>query len=63
MEDAIKSGACQVIGVGRPLCGSPGCVGDLLDGSIDALPAYENTLSLPWYLGFMSWFTFFNSTP
>jgi hypothetical protein len=33
-----------------PLCGSPSCVRELLAGKIDRLPAYENTLELPWPL-------------
>lgn len=44
MEDALASGACQVIGVGRPLCGDPLSVRRLMTGEIEALPAYEKVL-------------------
>lgn len=47
---------CDVIGVGRPLCGGPHCVDDLLSGRISALPRYENTLQLPRLLRFLSRF-------
>lgn len=50
MEDALKSGACDVIGIGRPLCGETDCSKKLLDHSIDALPAFESTLRLPLFL-------------
>lgn len=50
MEDALKSGACDVIGIGRPLCGDTSCSKQLLDRSIDALPALESTLNLPFFL-------------
>ena len=44
MEEAIASGACQVVGAGRPLCGDPLAVKRLLNGEIQALPAYEKML-------------------
>ncbi len=44
MEDALASGACQVVGVGRPLCGDPLSVRRLMTGEIEALPAYERVL-------------------
>lgn len=46
MEAALASGVCDVIGVARPLCTHPHAVRDLLQGGIDALPAFENTLHL-----------------
>jgi tRNA-dihydrouridine synthase len=44
MEDALASGACQVVGVGRPLCGDPLSVKRLLNGEIPSLPSYEKVL-------------------
>lgn len=49
MEKALESKACDLIGVGRPLCGSPDAVAKLLRNEISALPSYEKTLKLPWY--------------
>jgi len=55
MEQALAEKDCQVIGVGRPLVGSPDCVKDLLSKKIDSLPQYEETVSLPkWF----HWFDF-----
>merc|ERR1712238_508822 len=55
MEQALAENDCQVIGVGRPLVGSPDCVKDLLSKKIDSLPQYEETVSLPkWF----HWFDF-----
>ena len=48
MEKAIKSRACEIIGVGRPLCANPFAIKDLFEGKIDHLPSYEKTLSLGW---------------
>ncbi len=45
MEDAVKSGVA-IIGVGRPLCVLPDASAQLLDGRLDALPAYEQSLTL-----------------
>lgn len=51
MEDAIKSGACEIVGVGRPLCANPYAIKEMFEGKIDHLPIYEKTLSLgPWIL-------------
>lgn len=44
MEEALASGACQVVGVGRPLCGDPLSVKRLMNGEITSLPTYEKTL-------------------
>ncbi len=46
MEEALASGACQVVGIGRPLCGDPLSAKRLTNGEIAALPAYEKTLRL-----------------
>ncbi len=52
MEDALKIGACHVIGVGRPLCGDPLSVKKLLTGEAETLPAYERRLRVgPGWLG------------
>jgi len=52
MEDALAAGACQVIGIGRPLCGDPLSAKRLLNGETQALPAYEKALRLgPWWFG------------
>ena len=51
MESAVKSGACEIVGVGRPLCANPYAIKDMFDGKIEQLPIYEKTLSLgPWIL-------------
>lgn len=46
MEEALGSGAAQVIGVARPLCVDPDVAHQLLAGEIDTLPQYENGLRL-----------------
>ena len=46
MEAALRSGVCEVIGVARPLCTHTHAVRDLLQGSIDVLPAFEDSLHL-----------------
>ena len=53
MEEALASGACQVVGIGRPLCGDPLAGKRLLNGETDSLPSYERTLRLgpTWLLG------------
>ena len=51
MESAVNSGACEIIGIGRPLCANPLAMKELFEGKIDKLPNYEKTLSLgPWVL-------------
>jgi len=50
MEHCIQSGAADLIGIARPLAGDPECVGRLLRHESSTLPAYENTLDLPWWL-------------
>lgn len=44
MEAALAEGSAHVIGIGRPLCGSPDCAGPLLRGQADALPTFEKQL-------------------
>ena len=46
METAINQGACEIVGIGRPLCSDPMSVKKLLDRSIDVLPTFEKTLSI-----------------
>ena len=51
MEAALADGACEIVGVGRPLCANPYAIKELLAGQIDELPKYEKTLSIgPWWL-------------
>jgi len=49
MEDALESGSADVVGIGRPLCGMPKAMNELLAGTAE-LPRFENQLSLlpPW---------------
>jgi len=44
MESAVCEGDLDIVGLGRPLCGSPACVQQLLDGTIQVLPGYEDAL-------------------
>jgi hypothetical protein len=46
MEEALASGSCQVVGVGRPLCGDPLSVKRLMTGETSSLPTYEKMLRL-----------------
>ena len=46
METAINQGACEIVGIGRPLCSDPLSVKKLLNRSIDVLPTFEKTLSI-----------------
>ncbi|MGL4542197.1 MAG: NADH:flavin oxidoreductase/NADH oxidase family protein [Polymorphobacter sp.] len=51
MEQALAAGIAM-IGIGRPLCGAPDSVTDLLAGRIDSLPRYETLLRIgPGLLG------------
>lgn len=51
MEAALGDGACQIVGVGRPLCANPYAIKELLNGEINQLPKFEKTLSIgPWLL-------------
>lgn len=48
MNEALQSGACQVVGLGRPLCTHPDDFGrDLLAGRIQEIPALERRLAMP----------------
>ncbi len=56
MEQALESGAADVIGLGRPLCVDTDAPNDLLAGAAD-LARYENDLDLlPGWLGFLKRF-------
>jgi 2,4-dienoyl-CoA reductase-like NADH-dependent reductase (Old Yellow Enzyme family) len=44
MDAALEGGDCDVIGVGRPLCGDPDAGGRLLSGAAAELPSYEKSL-------------------
>ena len=46
MEDALNSGAADVIGLGRPLCVDPDAPLGLLDGSCESLISWEHQLPL-----------------
>lgn len=45
MEDALR-GACDVIGIARPLVSDPACSKKLLAGLVDELPAQERAFAL-----------------
>lgn len=54
MEQALDSGAADLIGLGRPLCVDTDAPAQLLAG-LEELPRYENTLSLlPGWLDFLT---------
>ncbi len=44
MEAALDSGACDLIGIARPLCVDPGFPQKLIDGEIERLPSHEKDL-------------------
>ena len=46
MEAALADGDLDVVGLGRPLCGAPGCVNELLADPAHVLPAFEEELRL-----------------
>jgi 2,4-dienoyl-CoA reductase-like NADH-dependent reductase (Old Yellow Enzyme family) len=53
MEDALASGALDVVGIGRPMCLDPAVPRKLLEGSIEATSSHERQLKLdPKELGF-----------
>ncbi len=61
MEEAIHSGAADMIGIGRPMCVMTDAPARILDG-LDELPRYENQLSLlPSWLQFLSAFKLFRT--
>ncbi len=52
MEAALASGACDVIGMARPLCVDPNIPAKLLTGAADTAPSYEKSLRVgPGVLG------------
>ena len=51
IQAALDDGACEIVGIGRPLCANPYAIKELLAGKISELPKYEKTLSIgPWLL-------------
>ena len=46
MNNALKSGVCDIIGIARPLCGDPNSAGNLIKENITELPSYEKTLQI-----------------
>lgn len=46
MEAALAENACDVIGIGRPLCTHTDIAGELLRGEVRELPAFERTLHI-----------------
>jgi len=46
MAEAITADGISAIGVGRPMCGDPGCVGKMLEEGVD-LPRFEKSLGSP----------------
>ena len=44
MEQAVESGVCQMIGLGRPFCIANDFVAPLLQGKLDSVPAPEQQL-------------------
>lgn len=52
MEEAVRAGEADVIGIGRPLCVMPDLANRLLQGSVSEAPRAEDTLRLgPGILG------------
>jgi 2,4-dienoyl-CoA reductase-like NADH-dependent reductase (Old Yellow Enzyme family) len=46
MSAALASGACDVVGLGRPLCVDTDAPGKLLRGEVETLPSWEKTLRI-----------------
>ncbi|MCQ8184718.1 NADH:flavin oxidoreductase/NADH oxidase family protein [Parvularcula maris] len=46
MDEALEGGACDVIGLARPLCVRPDLPNDLLAGENEAAKAYEKSLAI-----------------
>lgn len=46
MEDAITSGACDIVGLARPLCNVPDGPKQLFGGQLSELPSVDQTLTL-----------------
>lgn len=52
MEDAIASSACDVVGMGRPLCVKPQILQSLMDGDVAKARSYEKELRIgPGFFG------------
>jgi hypothetical protein len=47
MNVVLENRESDLIGVCRPVCGDPYCVGKLLRNEIDSLPSFENAIKLP----------------
>ena len=45
MNEALESRACDIIGLGRPLCPEPDIVNEVLSGEKDSSTLYENQVS------------------
>ncbi len=55
MNAALAANACDVIGVGRPLCVDPKIIHKLLSGAVDVLPTPEKEMEIgPGWLGLNS---------
>mgnify|MGYP001238874729 FL=1 len=55
MNSALNSGACDVIGLGRPLCSEPEIINELISGEKKSATLYENILQFgPWIFGLNS---------
>ena len=62
MNKALETNACDIIGLGRPLCSEPDLVNNLLSGHKSSAILYENILELgPWILGLNSPFKMIKS--
>ena len=52
MEEALASGACDLIGLARPLCVDPDLPGKLISDAVDKAPSYEKHLRIgPGFFG------------
>jgi len=56
MEKALQDGACDMIGIGRPLCVDPKVSKKILAGEIEMMPTPESMFYLPWFLSWLLWF-------
>ncbi|MEO1137426.1 MAG: NADH:flavin oxidoreductase/NADH oxidase family protein [Pseudomonadota bacterium] len=52
MEEALQSGACDLIGIARPLCVDPDIPSKLMRGELETAPSWEKVLRIgPGWLG------------